>query len=617
MATLKRIYVYLVAFISLGTVSFGLASLVNVILDPLLGGPDSVSLNSVGSSYYRENVAFYAAILIIGLPVWAGHWIAAQRWLRPDASAPDVERNATLRKLYLYVVLGVAMLTALYAASEVVTSALDLVLRQRDAFLTYLTNSVVQLLVALGIWYYHWRVVTADRLATPERGGGATLRRWYFYGVTFVGLITLANGATLLTAALWQEWVASGTGLALREVIAQRVGLALAGLGVWLWHYRWTSTVETDDAARTTEDRWNHSAIAGQSGPPGASAIEGRGAGAVGSELRRATVVDDRRSTLRKAYLFGAVALATTATLYYVSQGFYELALAALGIERIAGEPSLVLAVGRAVAGAAVFGALWTLHWQAIQIEAAVQPEVSRQASVRRLYTYLVALVGEAMLIVAAASMLRLLIDVGDHVVNGLYARSGTDWWQEQLALNLTLLVVGLPVWLFHWIRLQRLANRDDAAGVAERRSLFRRMYLYIGVLAGVLTMLFHGSVVLYALLNRALGGSPVGDVPDFFKALSDCLVLGLVLLYCWRTLRADAAWGEHDEAVSTHLAPAPANGGGPGVALAVISGADRRAIEGALAELQRALPASARVEVRWTDSAGAEVALHSPAASP
>jgi hypothetical protein len=43
------------------------------------------------------------------------------------------------------------------------------------------------------------------------------------------------------------------------------------------------------------------------------------------------------------------------------------------------------------------------------------------------------------------------------------------------LASALAIIIVGLPIYVFHWLMAQRLAGQDEA----ERASLIRRLYFY------------------------------------------------------------------------------------------------------------------------------------------
>lgn len=115
--------------------------------------------------------------------------------------------------------------------------------------------------------------------------------------------------------------------------------------------------------------------------------------------------------------------------------------------------------------------------------------------TVRRLYFYALALVGAHALIWGSISLLRTVLEGG---------------WVGEAALTATgvaLTLVGLPVFLLHWLTLQRDALRDPE----ERFSRIRAVFLYVFLFWTLLPMLY----ALLALFNRwtaqFMGLSPQG----------------------------------------------------------------------------------------------------------
>ena len=113
----------------------------------------------------------------------------------------------------------------------------------------------------------------------------------------------------------------------------------------------------------------------------------------------------------------------------------------------------------------------WAYQRQAVRRQAAAFSEAPRQAGIRRLYTYVIALVALGVLTSGVAGLLWTLCDV-------LFAPGAAtgDFWRERVALFATLVIVGLPVWLLHW--------RPSAGSVDEARSLARRLYVYLSLIA-------------------------------------------------------------------------------------------------------------------------------------
>jgi hypothetical protein len=88
MKSIRRLYFYLVAFISIEIVLWGLVGLLRSIVDDTVsGGADAL--------------AQALALILVGVPIFLIHWLWAQR-----ASARDEERKtASLRAAFLYAIL--------------------------------------------------------------------------------------------------------------------------------------------------------------------------------------------------------------------------------------------------------------------------------------------------------------------------------------------------------------------------------------------------------------------------------------------------------------------------------------------------------------------------------
>ncbi len=110
---------------------------------------------------------------------------------------------------------------------------------------------------------------------------------------------------------------------------------------------------------------------------------------------------------------------------------------------------------------------------------------------VRRVYLYVIAAASLGMLVVGLCNLGASLVDLAS---GSAVERSV----RESVATAGALILVGLPIWAFHWT----IANRAARSNSADRGSALRRLYLY-GT-AGALLIAFAtlGSLVLEQLLN-------------------------------------------------------------------------------------------------------------------
>lgn len=426
------------------------------------------------------------AMTIVGTPVWLLFWGMAQRSVRQNA----VETRAVSRKVYLCLVLGVSAIVASVAAIE---------------FLRWLFNPdhftgtpVALMLVWGGVWAFHWWTESGEGQPTELT---ASVRRLYVYGLALFGMVVLALGASgilrvTMNAAYEALFGASGvlTGYPGLWSQAMRGSLAMVLIGglVWWWHW--------------------HRVAAG-----------------------------DVDSTLRHVYLhlfaiLGGTAMVVSSLsvlLYHILQwliGSPEITNARLHFDIL---PTLVSFV-------IVGGGLWGYHWAIVRQEATVAGR--GLVAARRVYSYLVSAVGLVTLSVGLVFLFAVAIGLLSPAEGQKIA--GTDWWRNPLALAITLLAVGTPLWGLYWRDVQRVAVQG---GSEERIALSRRVFIYLIFGISVLLVLINLSIVLFNLFDAAFGGRDASGGGTASNVLWDTrwsigilLAAGAVSVYYWMVLKED-----------------------------------------------------------------------------
>ncbi|HXD08802.1 MAG TPA: DUF5671 domain-containing protein, partial [Anaerolineales bacterium] len=176
-------------------------------------------------------------------------------------------------------------------------------------------------------------------------------------------------------------------------------------------------------------------------------------------------------------------------------------------------------------------------HWLNRHI-AAIGDRV-RQAGMKRLYNYILALIGLVVSFIGVTTLLNFIIDMitGNALLMGVSNRSG-------LATAISSLVVGLPLWLMTWLPMQTEALAQDDLGDHARRSVIRKTYLYLALFASVIGGMATAVGLVYQLIKVVLGSSNAGsDFVNNLLNLTQLLFLfGVVLVYHLRVLRADGA---------------------------------------------------------------------------
>lgn len=543
MAVARRIYLYAIAFVALGILAFALTQMLVVIASSLIVGIAPYPV-AIGRLEARGAASSAAALATVGLVTWLIHWQFANRSVEPG------ERGATTRKLMLAAVLLLGDLSLLGAARDLITDAVAAAidgLSMGQLLSGRIVAPAAWLVVGGPLVAYHRRTAAIDRQLAPEVGAAATLRRVATYGLAFVALLVFIFGVVDLGETIWRARIVAPGSVDLapdwpRSVLPRQVGAIVAGGGFWLWAW-FVARARLADA-----------------GPDPESA-----------------------SVLRKIYLYGALALAVSWTVWSHGQILYGLVRLALLAEQVPGGwTTIVRQLGEPTIRAIAFGALWAGHVRVLADESARTPELERQATIRWLYQYLAALVG---LVATAWGLAGTLATTIDRFLITNAVRP-THWWEDRIALFSTLVVVGLPLWLSHWTRLQR-----EAVDPTARRSVVRRVYVLALFALGVLALLGSVAYVLYQALRLVMGEAWTGEQPsDLIAAASTVTIVGVLLAYHLRVLRSDLT--------------TPAPGGSGEHHVIVIVGSDSAAgIDRIRHSLAREANASLLVEIEDVDA--------------
>ncbi|HEU5144674.1 MAG TPA: DUF5671 domain-containing protein [Dermatophilaceae bacterium] len=163
----RRIYEYLIAGIGLVAAAVGLMLMIVALFEALAGSSDIL----VGSTSALNTVLAAATLLVVGGPVWWVFWHRIQSAVR---ATPEEEHGSPTRRIYVFVLFGVAGIAAVVALLVGVFIVLQ------DLFEGSVTPETLRgirypvgIIVAAGLLSaYHWTVYRTDREYTQaaERG---------------------------------------------------------------------------------------------------------------------------------------------------------------------------------------------------------------------------------------------------------------------------------------------------------------------------------------------------------------------------------------------------------------------------------------------------------------
>ncbi|MCS6825698.1 MAG: DUF5671 domain-containing protein [Caldilinea sp.] len=493
LAAVRRLYVYLVAFVSQMATLVGVNELVGVISRAWLERSGAML-----DPFWRTAAAGSIGVLIVATPIFLVHWGLAQRFRSEVA-----ERRSVWRKLFLYASTAAGLIVMLSNSGR---------LLREIAWLAFGGD-----LGAMESWpagWLQWGVMAVI--------GAGLVQQWY--GV-------LHEDGDLGHEARFARFV--------RHLFLVLAGLA--GLGVAIWGGRMLIQIGLqmvlDRAFGAPEWGWWQRPLADAVSQAliGTWLVQ-----AIWRQWQDALALNpaEGRAVMRRIYLYLGVLIGAIATLTPAALLLREGVLMVIGeggdslaklLDRMTGPVSFI-PIGAVV---------WRWCWTTLRKETDAYGDSNESVTVRRVYTYLVTATGLALLWVGAVELLHALIDAA--LVGGV--------WREPLANGVALLAVGAPVWVIFWRRAQSIAERDDAAGLVERNSWPRKLYLYGVALVGALVLLFTLAQVIYRVLLVVMGEpNAMLSSGELAYRLADSVVAASLWALHLLALRADSRFEKAGE---------------------------------------------------------------------
>ena len=480
MKSIRRLYFYLVAFISVEVVVWGLVGLLRSIIDKTVsGGADAL--------------AQALALILVGVPIFLIHWLWAQRVSAQDAE----EQSAALRAVFLYaILLGTLIPVVQNLLSFIDRSLVEVTgLGAARAFSSFreqtLADNLIAIIMNAIVASYFWTVLDKDWATLTDKKNFSEVRRLYRYIWMLYGLLMTVFGAQQILSFLF--YIPGNTlGELGREVIVN--GLALLVIGTPIWVYIW----------RLIQDSL--------------------------------TDPEEMGSTLRLVILY-ILALGGVVTVLTTSALVVNIIVTWL----LGGDATfreIIRALGGPISVGVPLGMIWAYYgyWLNRHIEA-IGDRV-RQAGLKRIYNYILAFIGLIVSFIGVATLLNFIIDL---LTSKAFLIGDAN--RVSLATAISSLVVGLPLWLMTWRPMQAAALAQDDLGDHARRSVLRKTYLYLALFASVIGGMATAVGLVYQLIRVVLTGNTGSDfIGTLLNLIQVLFLFGVVLVYHLRVLRADGA---------------------------------------------------------------------------
>jgi hypothetical protein len=498
MQTIRRLYFYTICLVSMEVVLWGSIGLLRSLFNGQEIGGNSAS-----------RLAGALSLILVGIPVFLIHWRSVRLSLKND---PE-ERSTRIRAIFLY---GILLLTLIPVVQNALSLLGRLFLQAFSLNSTYAifganqawSDNFVAMLANSMVAYYFYRVLQGDWASGLHGDNFAEVRRLYRYIWMIYSLVLAVAGIQQLLKYVLTVW--GSVGGTVQAALASGLALLIIGAPIWLFVTRLIQSSLADPA--------------------------------------------EKESLMRLAVLYAIVFCAVIGSLASVAIVIFQVLRVVFGAHYELA--SFFGTLGQPLSMAVPFAMIWTFYGRTLNAEikeAAVpaqtetpqsppeaESEQVQKAGLRRLYYYVLAIIGLAAFFTGLWFLFSSLIDLA--VGAGTLGLAGT---RNQLAGAISALLVGLPLWLVCWRPMAKEALREGEAGDHARRSLTRKIYLYLILFAGVLGVMFSAGALLYQIL-RALLGDPAEQLTQVLlqQAQSVLLFAGL-LAFHGQVLRSDGRLAE------------------------------------------------------------------------
>ncbi len=477
MKTIRRLYFYAVAFISFEVVLWGLIGLIRSIVNP------DLITNSA------QTLAQALSLILVGVPIFLIHWLWAQR----ASAREEEEKNATLRAVFLY---GALLATLIPVVQNLIAlinrTFLGAVRISYERALVGGTQSwpdnLIAIVLNLLLASYFWSILRADWSTLTDAENFKDIRRLYRFLWVLYGLLMVIFGAQQILRYIF--YIPTGViGMMGRETFINATALLVIGAPIWFFAWRILQDALADS--------------------------------------------DEKESLLRLGILY---LLSLSGVIVVLTAGgnlFYML------LNRLFGEDmawsEFIQKIGGPISLGLPFGVMWAYYGKWLTLQISFEGQAPRRAGMKRIYFYILSIIGVTAAFVGLSSLFSFLIDFG--IVDSSLSSEGI---RQSLTSALAILVVGLPLWLMTWRPMQAEALTDGDTGDHARRSIVRKAYLYLVLFVSVIGGMVSAGGLVFTLVNALLGGDNSNFINSILNTLQILILFVILLLYHLSALRKD-----------------------------------------------------------------------------
>jgi hypothetical protein len=162
----RRVHSYLMSFLGLGALIAGLIILLGILLELPIHNT-GVTTTVVTAGWWRDQLSICLALVVVATPIWLYYW---NRVLQMAATGGVTERRARSRRIFLYIVLGAAVVALAASLINIIYQLLNGVLQGTFGVevIRHSKWSLQILIVAIPVLMYHWQIMRQDQRLGAE-----------------------------------------------------------------------------------------------------------------------------------------------------------------------------------------------------------------------------------------------------------------------------------------------------------------------------------------------------------------------------------------------------------------------------------------------------------------
>ena len=436
MKTIRRIYFYLLSFIGLQLIVWGLYILLSGIWTSSLIG-------------FQDILPTGLSLVLIGLPVFIIHFRVVQK----DAATDEEENDSLVRAIFLFLTQITALGAISIGAFNLLEQFINLIFFPSTFDYRSLLDQIAIILLNLTVWWYLF-----SRLLPKED---------YFQ----------SNETYRITRRIYRYiWLVVATAITVINVQSQLSDIFRYTVKDWLFNYTNHSTLNISlIIVWTTIWAWTWNIL-----------------------INSFSKKEESQAAIR--HILNLILSLITMATWLTSSGYFIFNLLTKLFEEEPVFYNFFYAFNIELSVFIPFFVLWLYYEQQLKYSLAELEDHNHQQLIKRIYSHIQSIAGNILTFIGLWSTISWLIDNSFGILpeyGGVY---------DKLCTGIALLIIGLPLWITHWHKLQLEITSPGNTGLIARKSTLRRFYLYFFVFGSVVGIMASAGSFFYKLLFIILG---------------------------------------------------------------------------------------------------------------